>query len=46
MPLIFDSTSLGTMCEVRRAFDPEGRANPNKVVPVHYCREWAAGARR
>jgi FAD/FMN-containing dehydrogenase len=45
MPLVFDPASLRTMCAVRRAFDPEGRANPTKVVPVHYCREWAQGAR-
>jgi glycolate oxidase len=31
------------MCEVRRAFDPEERANPGKVVPVHLCREWRRG---
>jgi glycolate oxidase subunit GlcD len=42
MPLIFDPTSLATMCEVRRAFDPSERANPNKVVPVRSCREWRA----
>jgi FAD/FMN-containing dehydrogenase len=32
--------------DVRRApefFDPEGRANPGKVIPVHSCREWRAG---
>ncbi len=48
MPLIFDATSLATMCEVRRAFDPSERANPNKVVPVRSCREWRAapGANR
>ena len=40
MPLIFDPTSLAMMCDVRRAFDPSGRANPNKVVPIHSCREW------
>jgi glycolate oxidase subunit GlcD len=40
MPLIFDPVSLAAMCEVRRAFDPLGRANPNKVVPIKYCREW------
>ena len=40
MHLIFDAESLGAMCAVRRVFDPEGRANPDKVVPVHYCQEW------
>jgi FAD/FMN-containing dehydrogenase len=42
MSLIFDPESLRTMCAVRLAFDPEQRANPDKVVPVHHCREWAA----
>ena len=40
MPLIFDPPTLATMCAVRRVFDPGERANPGKVVPVHYCREW------
>jgi glycolate oxidase subunit GlcD len=40
MPLIFDPESLKAMCAVRRVFDPEQRANPRKVVPVHYCKEW------
>lgn len=42
MPLIFDAETLGCMMAVRRAFDPDGRANPGKVVPVHACREWTA----
>jgi glycolate oxidase subunit GlcD len=42
MPLIFDAETLGAMQAVRRAFDPEERANPGKVVPVHACREWRA----
>ncbi|NOT07632.1 MAG: FAD-binding protein [Gemmatimonadales bacterium] len=40
MSLIFDDATLAAMCDVRRVFDPTGRANPRKVVPVHYCREW------
>ena len=40
MPLIFDPATLSAMCDVRRVFDPDQRANPRKVVPVHYCREW------
>jgi FAD/FMN-containing dehydrogenase len=40
MSLIFDPTTLSAMCDVRRVFDPAQRANPRKVVPVHYCREW------
>ncbi len=43
MPLIFDPTTLATMCAVRRAFDPAESANPGKVVPIHYCREWRPG---
>ncbi|MSR02808.1 MAG: FAD-binding protein [Gemmatimonadetes bacterium] len=43
MPLIFDPTTLATMCAVRRAFDPTESANPGKVVPIHYCREWRPG---
>src|SRR5213596_1432871 len=41
MPLIFDGESLAAMRAVRRVFDPDERANPGKVVPVHACREWA-----
>ena len=40
MEMIFDKTSLGAMCAVRRAFDPSERANPGKVIPLHTCREW------
>jgi glycolate oxidase len=43
MPLIFSPAALQMMCDVRRVFDPEGRANPGKVVPVRSCREWRAG---
>ena len=43
MPLMFDATTLAVMCDVRRAFDPEGRANPGKVIPLRSCREWRAG---
>jgi glycolate oxidase subunit GlcD len=40
MPLIFSEESLGAMCALREVFDPERRANPEKVVPVRSCREW------
>ena len=40
MPALFDDASLAAMCRLREAFDPERRANPGKVVPVHSCREW------
>jgi len=33
MPALFDATALEAMGTVRRAFDPEGRANPGKVLP-------------
>jgi FAD/FMN-containing dehydrogenase len=45
MPELFDATTLGAMRDVRRAFDPEERANPGKVVPVRGCREWRGGSR-
>jgi glycolate oxidase subunit GlcD len=41
MPLIFSDDTLHAMCQLRDAFDPERRANPGKVVPVHSCREWS-----
>ena len=40
MSLIFSDESLAAMCRLREVFDPERRANPGKVVPVHSCREW------
>ena len=40
MDVIFSPESLGVMCSLRDVFDPERRANPGKVVPVHSCREW------
>ncbi len=46
MSLIFDPATLDAMCAVRRVFDPETRANPDKVFPLHTCREWAAGGVR
>jgi len=33
MAALFDATALDMMRTVRRAFDPEGRANPGKVLP-------------
>jgi glycolate oxidase subunit GlcD len=45
MDLIFSSESLAAMCRLREVFDPDRRANPGKVVPVHSCREWH-GARK
>jgi len=40
--LIFSADSLAAMCRVREVFDPDRRANPGKVVPVHSCQEWQA----
>ena len=40
MPLVFSDDSLAAMCRLRDVFDPERRANPGKVVPMHSCREW------
>ena len=40
MNAIFSEESLSAMCALRQVFDPERRANPGKVVPVHSCREW------
>jgi FAD/FMN-containing dehydrogenase len=39
MDRIFSPESLAAQCAVRTVFDPERRANPGKVVPVHNCRE-------
>ena len=40
MDRLFTPETLGAMCALRDVFDPERRANPGKVVPVHSCREW------
>jgi glycolate oxidase subunit GlcD len=40
MSLIFSPDSLAAMCRLREVFDPDRRANPGKVVPVHSCRDW------
>ena len=42
MPSLFSNNTLAAMCAVRHVFDPDRRANPDKVVPVHACREWHA----
>ncbi|HEX2722600.1 MAG TPA: FAD-linked oxidase C-terminal domain-containing protein [Gemmatimonadaceae bacterium] len=38
--MIFSPDSLGAMCRLREVFDPDRRANPGKVVPIHSCQEW------
>jgi FAD/FMN-containing dehydrogenase len=40
MDTIFSADTLDAMCRLRDVFDPERRANPGKVVPVHSCSEW------
>ncbi|MBA3891747.1 MAG: FAD-binding protein, partial [Gemmatimonadaceae bacterium] len=44
METLFTPESLSAMCRLREVFDPERRANPGKVVPVHSCREWHGSA--
>jgi glycolate oxidase subunit GlcD len=44
MESIFSENSLNAMCELRGVFDPDRRANPGKVVPIHSCKEWNAVA--
>ncbi|HKO14698.1 MAG TPA: FAD-linked oxidase C-terminal domain-containing protein [Gemmatimonadaceae bacterium] len=45
MDELFSPESLQAMCALRDVFDPERRANPGKVVPVHACQEWGMGRR-
>ena len=40
MEALFTPETLDAMCGLRDAFDPDRRANPGKVVPVHSCKEW------
>jgi glycolate oxidase subunit GlcD len=40
MERLFTAETLAAMCALRGVFDPDQRANPGKVVPVHSCREW------
>ena len=42
MDRLFSPATLSAMCALRDVFDPDRRANPGKVVPVHSCREWHA----
>jgi glycolate oxidase subunit GlcD len=46
MSMVFSDLEMAAMCDVRRAFDPLGLANPAKVLPVRACREWAGPATR
>ena len=40
MDQLFTPETLQAMCDLRSVFDPQRRANPGKVVPMHSCREW------
>jgi glycolate oxidase subunit GlcD len=42
MDRLFTPDTLAAMCALRDVFDPDRRANPGKVVPIHSCREWHA----
>jgi glycolate oxidase len=45
MPLIFSDDDLDFMRRMRRAFDPDGGLNPNKMIPAfHACTEIRADA--
>jgi FAD/FMN-containing dehydrogenase len=46
MDMVFTESELASMCDIRRAFDPLGLANPAKVLPVRTCREWVGPATR
>jgi glycolate oxidase subunit GlcD len=46
MSMVFSDAEMALMCDVRRAFDPYGLANPAKVLPVRVCREWTGPATR
>jgi glycolate oxidase subunit GlcD len=46
MPMVFSDAEMAIMCDIRRAFDPRGLANPGKVLPLRVCREWAGPATR
>ena len=46
MDRLFTPDTLDGMCRLRDVFDPDRRANPGKVVPIRYCREWKAPNRR
>ena len=46
MEMIFTDSEMSAMCDIRRAFDPTGLANPGKILPVRTCREWAGPVTR
>ena len=46
MELVFSDGAMEVMCAVRGAWNPDGRANPSKVLPIRVCREWSGPATR
>jgi glycolate oxidase len=47
MPLLFSPDDLAAMLALRRVFDPEGRANPHKILPdAKVCVETRAPRRQ
>lgn len=44
MELVFSDDAMAAMCSIRGVFNPDGRANPAKVLPLRVCREWAGPA--
>jgi glycolate oxidase subunit GlcD len=46
MDLVFSDGAMEVMCAVRGAWNPDGRANPSKILPIRVCREWAGPATR
>lgn len=46
MDEMFNPPTLAAMCDLRRVFDPDERANPGKVIPQRSCREWRSGGPR
>jgi glycolate oxidase subunit GlcD len=46
MDMIFTDDEMSLMCDLRRAWDPLGLANPAKILPTRICREWVGPATR
>jgi len=45
MPLVFNDAEVDVMMRVKRAFDPDNRLNPNKILPLKKAAE-AVGVER
>jgi glycolate oxidase subunit GlcD len=41
MDMVFSDAEMQVFAEIRHCFDPAGLANPDKILPVRFCREWA-----